>query len=314
MRATTLVLALLTITTAAAPAASAQPTTAPATTSQTASGQSFSAAGDESRPRTRYRHYVALGDSYASGPGIPTQNGTPLGCGRSDHNYPGKLARWLRVRRFTDVTCGGATTAEMTRPQQVYGGENPPQFDALRPETDLVTLTIGGNDIGFGEILSTCGRLGATDPTGAPCKAHYTASGTDELANRVRAVARTRVAKTLGEIHKRVPRATILVVGYLRILPDGPGCWPLVPFAAGDTAYFDQTGRALNQALAETARQAGATFINPYPYATNHDACQSAEDRWVEPLRPDSPAAPLHPNDTGMTVVAALAWLAVQSH
>ncbi|GLZ42396.1 SGNH/GDSL hydrolase family protein [Actinokineospora sp. NBRC 105648] len=259
-----------------------------------------------------YQHYVALGDSYASGPGIPEQNGTPLGCGRSDHNYPGRLARWLRVVKFTDVSCAGATTANMAGPQVVQDGANPPQLEALRPETDLVTLTIGGNDIGFGEILGTCGQTGSTDPTGAPCREHYTSGGTDVLANRV-AVAGKRVATVLAEIRTRSPRARVLVVGYLRILPTGAGCWPQVPFAAGDTEYFDRTERSLNEALAAVTRTAGARFVNPYLYSTTHDACQPDDRRWVEPLRPASPAAPIHPNEQGMTVVAGLTWLATLS-
>ncbi|GAA3016516.1 SGNH/GDSL hydrolase family protein [Actinokineospora globicatena] len=259
-------------------------------------------------PRPVFQHYVALGDSYAAGPGIPRQNGTPTGCGRSSANYAGKLARWLRVTRFVDVSCGGATTVHMTRPQAVPEGENPPQFDVLRADTDLVTITIGGNDFGFGEILATCARLGAQDPSGSPCREHYTAGGRDELLDRVARVGGL-VDRVLAEIHQRSPRATVIVVGYLRILPPTKGCWPQVPFAAGDTAYFDRAEKALNTALGERARAAGARFVNPYPYSITHDACQPAHRRWVEPLRPAAPAVPMHPNEAGMTSVAGLTWL-----
>ncbi|WP_051386234.1 SGNH/GDSL hydrolase family protein [Actinokineospora inagensis] len=256
-----------------------------------------------------FHHYVALGDSYASGPGIPTQNGTPPGCGRSSANYPGDLARWLRVAHFTDMSCGGATVPQMTTPQPTGNGTNPAQFDALRPDTDLVTLTIGGNDISFGEILTTCGTLGATDPTGTPCRDHYVVNGDDTLADRVNRLA-PAIDRTLATIHSRSPRATIILVGYLRILPPSTGCWPQVPFAAGDTAYFDRTERALNQMLGTRARAAGAHFVNPYLFSITHDACQPADRRWVEPLRPANPAAPIHPNAAGMTAVAGLTWLA----
>ncbi|MDQ3405394.1 MAG: SGNH/GDSL hydrolase family protein [Actinomycetota bacterium] len=252
--------------------------------------------------------YVALGDSYASGPGIPAHTGEPAGCGRSDQNYPAVLARWLRAQPFTDVSCGGATTEHMSGAQPVSGGTNPPQLDALRPDTALVTLTIGGNDIGFGEILATCGRLGAGDPTGDPCRRHYTASGRDVLAGRIQTTA-GRIATVLTEIKKRSPRAKLVVVGYLRILPDAPGCWPQVPFAAKDTAYFDATERLLNRSTAEVARAAGARFVNPYLFSAHRDACQVPERRWVEPLRPASPAASMHPNAAGMKVVAGLTWL-----
>jgi hypothetical protein len=58
---------------------------------------------------------------------------------------------------------------------------NDAQLDAVRRNTDLVTVQIGGNDIGFGSIISTCARLGAQQPTGDPCRRHYASSGTDQL-------------------------------------------------------------------------------------------------------------------------------------
>lgn len=86
--------------------------------------------------RSAPQHYVALGDSYASGPGIPEQRADPIGCQRSTHNYPALLAQALGIRDYTDVSCGGARTDDMTAPQPVRLGPNPAQFDALRPDTD----------------------------------------------------------------------------------------------------------------------------------------------------------------------------------
>ena len=85
--------------------------------------------------------YVALGDSYTAGPGIPHQTAESGGCRRSDHNYPHLVAAALGVARLIDVSCGSATTAHMTSPQALPGGlTNGPQFDALTPDVDLVTL------------------------------------------------------------------------------------------------------------------------------------------------------------------------------
>ncbi|MBP2322937.1 lysophospholipase L1-like esterase [Kibdelosporangium banguiense] len=252
-----------------------------------------------------YRSYVALGDSYASGPGIPAQTGLPAGCTRSDHNYPSLIAKWLRIPTFTDVSCGGARTVDMTSPQQVSGGTNPPQLNALRADTQLVTLMIGGNDIGFGEILQTCGSLAMKDPNGNPCERHYTAGGKDQLAARVTAVG-PKIAAVIKEIHKRSPKAHVVVVGYLRILPAQGSCFPVVPFATGDAPYFDGVGRKLNAELATQARKNKASFVNPYAFASGHDACQAPDRRWVEGLIPASPAAPMHPNAKGMQAVAVL--------
>jgi lysophospholipase L1-like esterase len=253
-----------------------------------------------------YRSYVALGDSYASGPNIPTQVGTPAGCARSDHNYPSLIAQWLRIPGFTDVSCGGARTVDMTAPQQVSGGVNPPQLSALRKDTELVTLMIGGNDIGFGEILQTCGGLAMRDPNGNPCQQHYTAGGTDQLAARVTAVG-PKIAAVIKEIHKRSPKAHVVVVGYLRILPAQGSCFPTVPFATGDAPYFDGIGKKLNAELAGQARRNNASFVNPYAFSWEHDACQAPDRKWVEGLIPTSPAASMHPNAKGMQAVAVIA-------
>jgi len=246
--------------------------------------------------------YVALGDSYASGPGIPDQTGAPAGCARSNHNYPGLLASWLRLTDFTDVSCGGARTTDMTAPQQVSGGTNPPQLDALRKDTRVVTVMIGGNDIGFGEILRTCGSLAQSDPAGSPCQRHYG----DQLAARVTTLG-PKLAAILDAIHKRSPRASVVVVGYLRILPAAGSCFPTVPFATGDGPFFDDVEKGLNNQLATQAARHHASFVNPYLYSYGHDACAAPDHKWVEGLIPMSPGAPMHPNEKGMRAVAALA-------
>ncbi|NYV78733.1 SGNH/GDSL hydrolase family protein, partial [Streptomyces sp. UH6] len=167
-------------------------------------------------PATPAERYVALGDSYTSAPGVPRQ--IDADCARSDRNYPSLTARSIGAASFRDVSCGGATTAEMWRSQR----SNPSQLTAVTKDTTLVTVQIGGNDIGFGEIMSTCGSLGATDPGGAPCTAHYTAGGTDVLADRI-AGAAPLVEKVLDAVHARSPRARVYVLGYPPILPEsGP--------------------------------------------------------------------------------------------
>lgn len=252
-----------------------------------------------------FQRYVALGDSYASGPLIPNQSLDPAGCGRSDHNYAGDLTRSLGIPTLVDVTCGGADTSDMTAAQSVpLGGTNQPQFDALTPDTDLVTITIGGNDIGFTSILETCAEESFTNPFGNPCQSHFTAGGTDQLAAAVSAAA-PKVAATLAGIRQRAPQATVVVVGYLRILPPSGGCWPTVPIAAGDVAYLDGVEHELNAMLGAQAAAAGDVFVDPGE-TTGHDACQPESARWVEGIVPTNLAFPAHPNAAGMTEVASL--------
>lgn len=196
----------------------------------------------------------------------------------------------------------------MTAPQLAPldgGGTNQPQFDALRPETDLVTVTIGANDINISDIIDTCTRLGATDPMGDPCRRQATADGTDRYAQRIPAVA-LKVAGVLRGIRERSPRATVLLVGYLRILPPAVGCYSVFPIARGDVPYVDGVEQQLTTMLADQASQHGAVFVDSYAASRNRDLCQPSEVKWVEGNNPTSPAYPMHPNACGMQAVAAL--------
>jgi GDSL-like Lipase/Acylhydrolase family len=255
--------------------------------------------------------YVSLGDSYTAGPLIPNQNQSPAGCLRSDHNYPHLVAPSLAIPGFRDVSCSGADTGDMTSPQGVSPGPNPPQFDALDLATTLVTLGIGGNDIGFSEIVENCSTF--TDPFGHPCQDHYVVNGQDELSRRIAATA-PLVAGVLQGIHARSPRADVFVVGYPAILPDtGNGCWPQMPIAFADVPYLRAKEKELNGMLAAQAAANGATYVDTYAPSIGHDACQLPTVRWVEPVAPASPAAPVHPNLQGMQGMASVVLAAIQA-
>ena len=246
--------------------------------------------------------YVALGDSYTAGPLIATQQPTPLGCLKSDHNYPHLVASALQVPTVRDASCSGATTANMTAPQNVTPGPNPAQFDSLDANTQLVTVQIGGNDVGFFDILVHCFT---PNPNGTPCQDQFVQGGTDQISNRITATA-PKVATVLQGIHTHSPNAQVLLVAYLAILPEtGPGCYSQLPFAPGDVPYLRAKEKELNAMLAQQAAANNATFIDAYTPSIGHDACQPPCRRWVEPLAPASPAAPVHPNLAGMLGTAA---------
>ncbi|MFI8347805.1 SGNH/GDSL hydrolase family protein [Streptomyces sp. NPDC085596] len=249
-------------------------------------------------PAGHRTEYVALGDSYTSGPLIPRQ--VDANCARSDRNYPSLVAAGRRVGTFKDVSCSGATTAEMWRAQ----GTNGPQLDAVNRGTDLVTVQIGGNDVGFGSIIATCARLGTGDPTGNPCERSYRAAGYDELAV---AVARTapKVDRVLRAVRARAPHARVLLVGYPDLLPDdGSGCFPSVPFARGDFPYLRDTGKRVNLMLRLVAAWNRVEYVDTYGPTVGHDMCKAPAERWIEPLQPASPAAPAHPNERGEAAMA----------
>jgi len=257
------------------------------------------------------RHYVALGDSYTAGPGIPHQSAESGDCRRSDHDYPSLVAAALEAGRFTDASCAGATTEAMAGPEPLPGGGAAgPQFDALGLDVDLVTLGIGGNDIGFAGITVTCAALSLLPPFGAPCRHHFTRHG-DEIGQRIDALA-PKLAAVLAAIRARAPAARIVIVGYPVILPAaGPGCWPLMPIAIGDVAWLRGVEGRLNAMLAGQAAASGATFVDTYSSSVGHDVCRLPGDKWVEGFVRTAPASAVHPNARGMEntarqVVAAL--------
>src|SRR5919198_2328168 len=252
--------------------------------------------------------WVGLGDSYAAGPLIPNQQLDPLGCLRSDHNFAHLAAAQLG-QSLRDVSCSGATTDDMTQSQDVTPGPNPPQFNALTATTRVVTLQIGGNDIGFTEILENCA---SASPFGHPCQDRYVVNGDDTLRDRIAAAA-PKIAAAIQGIHARSPQARVFVVNYAAILPEtGSGCWPVVPIAWADVPYLRGIEKALNTMLAEQAGANGATVVDDYSASIGHDACKSTTTKWVEPLIPTNPAAPFHPNARGEAGNAAVVARAVR--
>ncbi|MGW0518269.1 SGNH/GDSL hydrolase family protein [Crossiella sp. NPDC003009] len=258
------------------------------------------ASGAEAAVR-QVRHYVALGDSFTSGPLIPLPRLNPLGCARSTENYPSLLNRRIRPGRFTDISCGAADSTHMTEPQSVPLGRNPAQFSALTKDTDLVTVSIGGNDFSvFGDTISTCAELRPSDPGGAPCAKHFG----DELSKRI-GQTEGRVLTVLRGIRERSPKARVLVVGYPRIAPASGTCPSVLPFATGDYPFLDSVEQQLNAALRRAAGASGDTFVDTYAPSLHHDACKPRGVAWVNGQHTDLlAAAAYHPFRTGMAGVA----------
>lgn len=261
---------------------------------------------------------VALGDSFASGPLVPVQYEQPWGCLRSSNNYAHQVARELDLD-LTDVTCSGASTKHMWETHGVspeeefaeYGSQfgytghpgNPPQLDALQPETDVVTLQIGGNDIGFGGIATTCGE-GAI--AGSGCQEAVAAERPFE---RIAATA-AKIRAVLEEIHRRSPGADIYVLGYSGIFKIGPtASCEAMGVGEDDAQYLRGIHEALNAMIQTVAEEPGlahssaTTYVDVYGPSAGHTACDLPAIRWVEPIVPVNAAAPVHPNLGGMTAV-----------
>lgn len=241
-------------------------------------------------------NYVALGDSYAAGPLIPDPV-LPIGCIKSSNNYP-RLTAPRIGQPLRDASCSGAKTTHMTQPQNVDpDGPNPPQFNRLDSSTRVVSLTIGGNDIGFTEVIQNCVTY---NPFDKPCQKRYIVNGVDTLSQRISATS-SLVDGVLDGIRARSPQARVFVVNYPAIFPEsGTGCFPQMPVSFSDVGYLRNKQRELNAMLAGQAAANGARLVNWYGASIGHDACKSSSTRWVEPIVPGNWAASVHPNRRGM--------------
>jgi len=252
--------------------------------------------------------YVALGDSYAAGPLIPNQSTSPLGCLRSSSNYANVAKASIKAATFKDVSCSGAQTDDFFAAQDVTPGPaNPAQLTAVDARTKVVTLTVGGNDIGFTDIVKNCA---VSLPWDAGCKGDYVHDGRDELSEKIAAVG-APLDRVLAGIKQRAPKAKGFVVGYPTVLPEtGTGCYPTVPILPDDVVYLRAKVKELNALLKSRALAAGMTYVDVATPSIGHDFCAGSA-KWVEGLVPTNVAAPVHPNAAGMRATGATVAAAI---
>lgn len=247
--------------------------------------------------------YVALGDSYSAGPLIPPIS-DPLTCVRSKANYPSLLAKSQQVTTFRDVTCSSATTQNFAQPQKgAIAGTAAPQYNALSADTTLVTVGIGGNDVGLVGLAESCINV-APPPVGKSCAAKYTAGGVDQYSQKIQAFAPT-YGTVIEKIRSLAPNARIVMVSYPTAIRNG-GCFPVQPVLGPDATYIQAKIDELNSVMSQQSAAHGATYVNLRPSTVGHDACALPGVRWLEGLVPLSPAFPLHPNALGMKNAAAV--------
>lgn len=246
--------------------------------------------------------YVAMGDSYSAASGVlPADPTAPPWCARSLRNYPNVIAESVAVD-LRDVTCGAAQTRDYREEQ--YRGVAP-QYDALTASTDLVTMTIGGNDGDvFFESIAECGRLGLMSAgQGSPCQDEYG----DSFADTVRDETYPALVEALEGTIARAPGADVAILGYPWILPATEGCFDKMPVARGDVPYLRDLQAVLNDAVRRAAAATGATYVDLAVASDGHDACQPIGTRWVEPVVQGTNPVVVHPNELGEREMAAQA-------
>lgn len=288
--------------------------------------------------------YVALGDSFSSGLGLPDPvSDSPSFYHRSTINFPHRVARTLGLT-LKDATCAGATTSNVISSPLKYGkGSSPPQSGSLSSQTEVVTITIGGNDLGFVDATKSCVALGREGPlllAKAPdCRSLFVRDGADELSQRIDSAVvhgtdayPSGLEKTFATIAKKAPHARVFVIGYPTIMPDpshipAGGCFNarlagtdladahavnIFPFTDTDTRYLNSIEQKLDAATGTAARAAGFTYISLLHSTAANSACAPVKERFLNGVSIDRSssgsvvlrAGSLHPDDLGTAFLA----------
>lgn len=242
--------------------------------------------------------YVNMGDSFSAGSGnLPLVRGFDYRCLQSKRNWAHTIAA-LKGYRLTDVSCGGAQTKDFTTSQ--FRGLAP-QLDALSDDTDLVTLSIGGNDNGtLIKAATACGAAAiSTLGLSNPCERKHG----DSFAETIRTSTHANLVAAFTAIREKAPNARIVAANYLWLLPPTRGCFPIMPIARGDVPYLRALQTALSDAIEQAAQETGVEFLDFSVMSEGRDACRRADVRWVEPVIIPKLAV-IHPNVAGETAMA----------
>ena len=201
--------------------------------------------------------YVALGDSYSSGTGAGSY-GDSGGCKRSANAYAQLWADSHAPSAFAFVACSGAVTSDVLASQ----------VSAITPDTELVTISVGGNDAGFADVMTDC-NLGS-DQACVDRNAQAQAFARGELPGRLDAV--------YAEIRDRAPSARVVVLGYPHIYQLDGDC--SVGLSETKRAAINSSADVLAEVVAGRAAAFGFTFVDARPAFSGHEICSSG-DWWL---------------------------------
>lgn len=219
--------------------------------------------------------YVALGDSYSSGVGTRAYIDDGSDCSRSTYAYPSLVAA-AKGYSLNFRACSGAVVADVQSSQ----------LSALSSSTKYVTISVGGNDIGFADTITECALPAwASDCAGAIADANSIVTNT----------LPGRLSSLYSAIKADAPNAKVVVVGYPKLFM-GEDCNALTFFSPEDETAINNTATLLDNTIASAASAKGFTFINPISAFTGHAVCDSPE--WINGLS-DPVSESYHPNRDG---------------
>jgi lysophospholipase L1-like esterase len=245
------------------------------------------------------RKYVALGSSFGAGPGLrPRVPGSPVPAGRSSSNYAHLVSDRIGTA-LDDVTFSGATVAQLRRGGP---GDRAAQAASVTPDTALVTITAGGNDVGYLPALT----LSSLPPLLAgPLRARRQVAAFTDPAQTDRRFAEldTQLTGLLQDLRASAPDARILLVGYLTLLPPRGTDTGRLPEPIAD--WGRDVARRLGDLMERATRVTGTEFVDVGAHSLEHHAWSSEPwtRRFHYTLRG---GAAYHPNAAGMRAVADL--------
>jgi lysophospholipase L1-like esterase len=225
--------------------------------------------------------YTSMGDSYSAGEGTGNYdpvgtNANSKGCHRSPSAFGRVYAATLNVT-IDHIACSGAIMPNITTTGQ--NGELP-QIDQLNPETRLVTVTIGGNDAGFADVLKTCiKRTYLSLPIFYPtCQSYYSQNDSNNLDNKIDGL-RPQLAAVYTEIRNKAPNAEIVAVTYPNIFSYGNTCAGITGLLVSDVNWlWTETGH-LDDVIVAATRDAGISQLDLRAIFVGHQLCDA--DPWV---------------------------------
>jgi lysophospholipase L1-like esterase len=199
--------------------------------------------------------YVAMGDSYASGNGTFAPD-LDYNCYRSSKAYAPLVATALGNTKLTFVACSGATTAD------IIGGQD----RALSRKTTHVTISIGGNDVGFSDLIRSC--VFGSDST---CK-----TAVDSTNAAITTQLPAKLSATYAALKARAPKATIVVVGYPQVFDSTDvSCSQANGISGLEAGWLNQVSDDLDSAVETAAAAAGFGYVDPNATFAGHDVCAS---------------------------------------
>lgn len=245
---------------------------------------------------SRTTRYVALGDSAVAGAGI-APSGKEV-CIRSTRNYPSLLAQEFEVDDFVDLSCPGATTTGVLKGEQhTTGARISAQIAAVTSDTDAVTISIGGNDQqAVPELFTSC----YMPPHSSTAACRKAVRRMPQLLEETQ----PRLVEVFRAIEERAPQAVVVVVSYLRLMPDTGTC-STVPIGPADLEAAAAAEGQIETMMREAAEAADVEYVSMRERSEGHDACATGGEAWVNAITaPRGDGTFLHPNAQGMQAVA----------